>query len=239
MNKSITDFLREIEPWFVTFTLVGILISLVNFWQNNQHRERERVVHAFDTIAIHQPGNTGKVQAIEYLNKKGISLKSIDVSWHGYPGKDLQNLILRDKVDLRGANFAFADLQGAQMREANLQQANFSGAYLHGAFLHKSNFTNACMIRTHFPNADLSEANFTNANITGAAFGEATGLTQNQIDSACIYENKENGTGYPMSLPEGISPPKTCKHDDKNQDICKDMFQKTFEDSGRPPGSDK
>ena len=80
------------------------------------------------------------------------------------------------KADLREAN-----LQGAFLLEANLQEANLFEANLREARLVDANLRGADLTY-----ADLRQAILYRTKLQGAELGGAIGLTQDQIDRACI-----------------------------------------------------
>jgi len=92
---------------------------------------------------------------------------------------ELANLVA---ADLRKSNFSRANLTHANLQEANLQDASFSGADLTGARLDA---------------ADLRHANFQGTNLSGTL-----GLTQAQLDSACLDDQ--------TTLPANFSRPAPC-----------------------------
>ena len=85
-------------------------------------------------------------------------------------------------TDLIGSNFTSANLTHANLQEAHLQGATLSGADLTGAQLDK---------------ADLRRAT-----LHGANLALASGLTQAQLDTACVDEQTK--------LPAELSRPAPC-----------------------------
>ncbi|MBX3321199.1 MAG: pentapeptide repeat-containing protein, partial [Nitrospira sp.] len=85
-------------------------------------------------------------------------------------------------ADLRGSNFGHSNLTQANLQEANLQNAIFEGADLSGARL---------------DSADLQRAN-----LKGAILSSVTGLTQTQLDSACVDDQTK--------LPVNLNRPAPC-----------------------------
>jgi len=83
---------------------------------------------------------------------------------------------------LRRSNFSRATIAQANLQKANLQEASFPGSDFTGVRLDA---------------ADLRQANLRGANLTGAL-----GLTQAQIDSACVDEQTK--------LPADLSRPEPC-----------------------------
>jgi uncharacterized protein YjbI with pentapeptide repeats len=85
-------------------------------------------------------------------------------------------------ADLRGSNFSHATLTQANLQEANLQGATLSGADLTGA--------------------RLDAADLHRATLHGANLASVSGLTQAQLDTACVDELTK--------LPAELSRPAPC-----------------------------
>jgi uncharacterized protein YjbI with pentapeptide repeats len=92
---------------------------------------------------------------------------------------DSANLV---SADLGGANFRHALLANANLQEANLQGADFNGADL--------------------SHARLDAADLRAARLHGANLATATGVTQAQLDTACIDEHTQ--------LPSDLRRPAPC-----------------------------
>jgi hypothetical protein len=122
--------------------------------------------------------------------------------WDERPGIDLHEANLR-RADLFESDLTEADLRGACLAEArlegfpsgvNLQRAKLQGADLHGA----------CLARTQFAHATFDEmTNLRGADLSGAELSDAIGLTQAQLDTACI-DNFAN-------LPWRLTQPPLCQ----------------------------
>lgn len=105
-----------------------------------QESEQNAIARAWEIVGRKASGNSGKKEALEFLNKKGYSLMGIDLSaeTHGGP-------VHLSGVDLRGAPLSDANLSGVFLDEANLSGAfldevNLSGASLLGAILDNVDF---------------------------------------------------------------------------------------------------
>lgn len=92
---------------------------------------------------------------------------------------ELANLVA---ADLSKSTFSHANLTHANLQEANLQEASFAGADLTGARLDA---------------ADLRHTSFQGTNLSGAL-----GLTQAQLDSACMDDL--------TTLPPNLNRPAPC-----------------------------
>lgn len=184
-----------IEPWGILVAVVALVLTVVQFWADYQDRVNERVVRAWTLVTTPAPGNSGKIDALEYLNREDgwlcfewlwdgcvIVLKSrsefveIDLSpWRldgnaflvgvDLQGANLQNAIL-SKANLKDANLSEADLS-----EADLSSADLSGADLSGAKLKRADFTVSrapgINLAADLSGADLSGADLTEARLAG------------------------------------------------------------------------
>ena len=103
---------------------------------------------------------------------------------------------------LAGANFTKAKLHKAQMEGANLTRANFSEAQLQGANLDNAMLHLAILHKAILQDASLQHAMLYQANLQGADLSNAKGLTQYQINMACMDQHTK--------LPPGLSRPKPC-----------------------------
>ena len=134
----------------------------------------------------------------------GVSLLYADLSQSDLTNADLSAAIMIESrlngAVLPGARFDAAVLDELSARSANLIRASMVGASASGA-----EFSDASIDAADLTAADLSYANlsgatltgavlndavFRMANISGADFSGASGVTQNQITSACIIDDE-------------------------------------------------
>lgn len=170
-----------LEPWGILFAVLALAISLVSFWFDYEDRVEERTVRAWQLLATPAAGNSGKTEALTYLNKNvgfwcdddgycRFQLKSktplvgVDLSVADGPGAYLELVDLRE-ADLRGANFSGANLFGADLVDADLRGANFSGADLtladmRGALLCGADLTGATLSQTVLRDANINWPDF-------------------------------------------------------------------------------
>jgi len=107
-----------------------------------------------------------------------------------------------NKAMLAGANFAKAKLHNAQLKQANLTRANFSEAQLEGAHLDNAMLHLAILHKAVLQDASLKNAMLYQTNLQGADLRNVEGLTQYQINMACLDKHTK--------LPRGLSHPKPC-----------------------------
>ncbi|MDG1417321.1 MAG: pentapeptide repeat-containing protein [Maricaulis sp.] len=107
------------------------------------------------------------------------NLFQADLSYRNLPGIDVS------RSRLRQANLSLATMNNATFDGADLSVANLFGARFTGASFANTNLRDAILVGSHFGGANLSGAEMSGANLSGAEMQSATGLTQNQLDTAC------------------------------------------------------
>lgn len=170
-------WLKIIEPW-------GIAIALIAFAIDYHGRIDERTRGAWELLALGGAGNSGKIEALEYLNSRGLfkrrqSLTGIELaSKEGEARTYLLGVSLvgadMTEANLSGTNLFNADLSGANLSRANLSKSNLNSANLSGATVRRTDFSgaklNSAKIRgTNLMSANLSEADLGGADLSGAS----------------------------------------------------------------------
>ena len=61
---------QHFEPWGILFAVLGLAISIVAFWLDHEDRVEARTVNAWNLLTTQASGNSGKIAALEYLNRK-------------------------------------------------------------------------------------------------------------------------------------------------------------------------
>lgn len=104
---------------------------------------------------------------------------------------------------LEGANFTEALLNDAKFQGANLSGANFTHAHLTGTELDDAMLHLAIFKKTHFhKKASLRHAMLYRAQFREVDLREVKGLTQSQINMACLDLHTK--------LPQGLNRPDPC-----------------------------
>lgn len=172
--KGITRVRRVIkksEAWGF-FTLIraieflAILIAFVAFFNELSYRQEERTARAWQLLAIQAPGNSGKIEALEYLNGQKITLSGIDLTppilaerWKQKP-KEERELV-------RGCE-QFTFLRGVKLPKAALTEATLACADLYGADLRGALLLSADLRGARLKDADLRGAHIFGAKLQGA-----------------------------------------------------------------------
>jgi hypothetical protein len=181
---------KRAEPWGIVIAVVLLFLSLLTYCSDQSGRVEQRTVEAWQLLLHTAPGNSGKREALEYLNKEDglICIKGncwpqwkgraelVGVKLGAYYGED-------EDGNLQGGVF----LREVQLPSAKLAGANFAGAILDGANLSGADLSGAILDRASLTGADLS----------GAILTGVDGLTQEQLDEACGDAS--------TSLPDGLT----------------------------------
>jgi len=170
---------------------------------------------AWQTLGRKAPGNSGKIEAIQFLAKQGKALPEIDMSTETHGGQvylrglDVSEKTLGRKANLIRANFAGADLRrglfDANFAGAFLFDANFAGAFLWdaifiGADLQGADFKGAGLMNCNFIGADLQGADFKGADLRGVCFQKAhfsgSPLTEAEFEEFSHLPFLQKGTSF-------------------------------------------
>jgi uncharacterized protein YjbI with pentapeptide repeats len=192
-HKRFHRRIKETEPYGILLAVLALVLSLVTFWIDYEDRVQERTVRAWQLLTTPATGNSGKREALEYLNSEdegiclfgycigrkertplvGIDLSSMD----GEPRTFLQNVDLSN-ADLSQMKATFANFSNATLRNANLARADLSNAKLWRADLRNAvlviaDLSNAALAYADLSNADFRHADLSNANLALADLSNA------------------------------------------------------------------
>jgi hypothetical protein len=95
-----------------------------------------------------------------------------------------------------------AELPKAWLVGINMRRASASFANLPGADLERTDLQGADLERAKLPGANLTGANLQGADLRTANLEGAKGVTQDQVNTACVDEHTQ--------LPEGLTRPPPC-----------------------------
>ncbi|MGV6839253.1 MAG: pentapeptide repeat-containing protein [Planktomarina sp.] len=172
-------------------TFGSVLFSVFVYLKEAEDRQSDAIARAWSLLTTPAVGNSGKIEALEYLYSQNIPLTGIDLSCATMGGAEnwdaekhecetptfLRRVNLAAKndrwVDLSGAHLQGADLTGANLRRANLFAADLQGtnlwnANLQGADLRTANLQKADLRFINLQGTNLSAANLPGASLWGA-----------------------------------------------------------------------
>jgi uncharacterized protein YjbI with pentapeptide repeats len=169
----------------------------------------QEIIGAWQVLANKAAGNSGKIEAIQFLAEQGKSLQGIDMSkeTHGeqvyLKNLNVSESELGKKADLCDANFEGANLwsakfQGAYLTGANFKKSNLAGAGFEGVALEFVNFEGVELVRTN-----LRDAQFIESDLTGVDFKFSENFESINTFSHRNYITNNNNYDLPK-VPEGF-----------------------------------
>ena len=199
--KKLHRLIATIEPWSILLVAIALVLTVFQFWMDYRDRVNERAVRAWTIVTTAAPGNSGKKEALEYLNsdvdlcldwlwgwcafvwKPKTPLIGIDLSHsrlglaqppHGLSGLGLAGRgVFLEHANLSEANLSWANLSAANLFAANLSGVNFLQADLSHAFLAMVDLSDADLSHANLSWVFSFDANLTKANLLGADLSAA------------------------------------------------------------------
>jgi uncharacterized protein YjbI with pentapeptide repeats len=191
----IARIFQSLGSFLLCLTLIGFYLDHESRLAENASRAEERearhedrIVAGWQLLSIKSPGNSGKIEALEFLHKEQKPLIGIDLSVKkGQPGAYLVKVQLPE-ANLAKANLTNADLTNAYLKNSDLKfsilnNADLTDADLSGAALQHSSLTNANLIDSNLSNANLFNASLIKANLNIANLSMAN-LTSSNLTNA-------------------------------------------------------
>lgn len=181
---------------------ISIFTAAVLYFLESGDRKQRKHYEAWQVIDAAKGVETSyaRIQALQDLNKDGVSLarvnfsetdlRSITLIFTNLSDANLSRANLRG-ANLRGANFNSANLSRANFRGANFSRANFSRANLRGAYLRGADLEAADLSDANLRDANLKGANLSSANLRGADLSGVKDLTPEQVKQAKNWEKAE------------------------------------------------
>ena len=185
LYRVLTNY-SKVSCWFVgvggldllTFiiTLAAFIAAAYAIWQQHKAGVKQEIIGAWQVLANKAAGNSGKIEAIEFLAKQGKSLQGIDMSkdthdgqvylgWLNVSEKELGKWADLSLARFEGADLGYARFEGASLGSARFEGADLSLAHFEGAYLSRAHFEGANLLLARFEGANLFRANFEGAYI--------------------------------------------------------------------------
>ncbi len=198
-----------------TIVVAAIAVREFLFPDDKAYRYRQLEEVAEPLVPNGDKDNGVKIANIlESLAERGLGMDHISLRYAWLKGAQLEGAnfyatqlshVTLSEANLAGAQLNFARMEYAQMQLANLADARLRSARLNNANLLGADLTRADLRCSWLWNAnltetDLSDADLSGTDLSGVDFQTAKGLTQQQLDRACI---KEGGI-EPLNLPEPL-----------------------------------
>ena len=193
IGKLLT-ILRQMEPVIIILAITGLALDYST-------RTEERTGRAWQTLSMKAAGNSGKIEALQYLNRIGKLLEGIDLTPPEFTEstKPCSKRVYLVEIQLsaaklRDANFSCANLRNSNLAKSDLSEAVLNEAILTGVNMKDADLQNVDALRTQFGGANFSGANlqyadFTYANLERVDFTNAT-INKLNVGHAVLYGAK-------------------------------------------------
>jgi hypothetical protein len=196
---GILDAISDSLPWRLARLLapLAVIVAIIGYLQDLGEKRAAHSAEAWQILSSRSPGNSGKIEALEYLNSENVIQIPNPRRWGIPVGPTKASptwILLADYGpwktripltgidlsppgglnDFQGAVFLQrvrlpeADLTAAHLSLADMYLADFSGAHLRSAEMWKSN-----LLRANFRGADLSFTHLACAWLDHANFDKA------------------------------------------------------------------
>ncbi|GIT93120.1 hypothetical protein JANAI62_35960 [Jannaschia pagri] len=166
----------EANPFTRLLAILAIFAFPLQFFLDWSGRQDQREIAAWDLLTTQALGNSGKIEAIEYLVSAGVNLTGIDLSCNPMQGIS-PDLKCEGGVYLQGLNlsrtdavFTDANFGEADLRDAGLMGLDAFGADFSDTVLWRADFANARLHRAVFDEATINEVSFRGADLSSASF---------------------------------------------------------------------
>jgi hypothetical protein len=114
-------------PTFI-ITLAAVIAAALTIWKQHEAGIKQETVGAWQILANRAAGNSGKIEAIQFLAKQKLSLAGMSKEHNG-------GQVYLNRLDVSEKTSGFkVDLSGAQFEGADLSEAHFEGCYIAGVW---------------------------------------------------------------------------------------------------------
>lgn len=165
--------------WLALFEITLVLPASVAYLLGTDERRKQGEYQAWQVVALAdgQKWGGGRVDALQDLNRDGVSLRQIRLD-----GAFLRGASLRG-ADMKFSSLNEADLMQADLRRAHVTRAEARRASFHEARLHKGDFSFTDAEGARFGSTTACRALFVGATLRGTDF-DAARLDRARFDGA-------------------------------------------------------
>ncbi len=208
VRKSVVKLVQS------SVVITGV-VALGHYILEAPARQKQAHYQAWQMInsAVGQQGSGGRIEALQDLNKDGVSLRGLtalnaNLSQIKLEKAELVSANLKlanfEDANFKGANFQRANLQGDKFQDANLRYVNLQHASLQEANFQKAKLKGANLLYANFQRANLNLAELDEANLQGAILRGAKNLTPEQVKKANNWESAHYDPEFRATL--GLPP---------------------------------
>lgn len=182
----------------------GVLVAVIFYFAESGDRVKQRHYQAWQVVnsAEGKGGNGGRIEALEELNRDGVSLIGVNLASAFLMGVRLPKAKLA-RANFEGADARNAAMPGANIRDAGLRSANFRGAHLEGVSFSGSTLNDADLTGAHLQKADLTGVSLENADLREADLQGATWASLQSVRGANVLGVKNANEFVAWALKNG------------------------------------
>ncbi|MEG4395402.1 pentapeptide repeat-containing protein [Microcoleus sp. BROC3] len=142
--------------------VITVVIGLGRYFSEGPQRKKQAQYQAWMVFnsASNQNSSAGRIQALQDLNKSGVSLQGLEAP----------------EANLEGIKLEKAQLGGASLEKAWINKANLKGSNLNGAWLKDTNLSETDLSGVSLIGANLNRANLKSTDLNYAALKGAKNL---------------------------------------------------------------
>jgi hypothetical protein len=183
---------------------LGVLVAVIFYFAGSRDRLKLRHYQAWQVVDLAEGkgGNGGRIEALEELNRDGVSLVGVNLASAFLMGVRLPKAKLA-RANFEAADARIADLTGANVSDASLRGANFRGARLEGASFVGSVLNDADFTGAELKNADLTGASLENADLRDADWQGAKWGSLQSVKGANVLGVKNAAAFVEWALKNG------------------------------------
>jgi hypothetical protein len=183
---------------------LGVLVAVIFYFAGSGDRLKLRHYQAWQVVDLAEGkgGNGGRIEALEELNRDGVSLVGVNLASAFLMGVRLPKAKLA-RANFDAADARIADLAGANVSDASLRGANFRGARLEGASFVGSVLNDADFTGAELKNADLTGASLENADLRDADWQDAKWVSLQSVKGANVGGVKNAAAFVEWALKHG------------------------------------
>lgn len=188
-KSKVYAFAKKLEdnPFFRISAVVVIILTLVTLVIDLRDRKEERVARAWSILNSKVPGNSGKVAALQLLDKYGEDINGIDISCETLGGEIrepgplswqetcrpltyLAFLNFTQKHSLSTPHLDNLNVKGSYLRHSNLSDLRLAGIQFDGSIIAEANLSHSLIFAPGFGHTQIANTDFSSTEITNAVF---------------------------------------------------------------------
>lgn len=134
-TNPFSRFVIGLGAFLAVLSFVGVAATAWGIWLQYQSIEEERVARAWQSLSFPATGNSGKGEAIEYLNRRGERLVGINIGGtNKATGPFVDGLTLTD-ADLWRTIANYGQIENVDFHDVNLVWAKANNALITGSMV--------------------------------------------------------------------------------------------------------